>query len=239
MGERTAKMKWVKRDCPIKLELVPYGSGWEDVTLEIAGDRHWWSISGCLGDGFNALVESLYALYPYQTYDQVEQNRITGEEKFSADYVNGEYLNYRRLTDDASSYRSMPMVAEFYWDLEGCGVAWKLAKEPGVGPARDFMLKIELQDGTEAKHVDYCYDVKYSDLCYAVGKALTAAVKKHGFAGFHTSVWESDVNIRHLCFLKACGMGYPDAVRPLESVEEGEGATSSFDEELELLMFDM
>lgn len=232
-------MKWQTRECPIKMELVPYGSGWEDVTLEIGGDSHWWSISGCLGDGFKALVESLYALYPYQTYDEHEQNRLTEEEKFEADYVNGEYVNYRCLPDDAKSYRTMPTAAEFYWDLEGRGVEWKLTKEPGVGAARDFMLKLELQEGTETKHEDYCYEVKYSDLCYAVGKALTAAVKKHGFAGFHTSVWESDVNIRHLCFLKACGMGNPDAVQPFESAERGGGATSSFDEELELLMFDM
>ena len=34
-------------------------------------------------------------------------------------------------------------------------------------------------------------------------------------------------------------MGYPDAMQPVESAERGEGATSSFDEELELLMFDM
>lgn len=232
-------MKWVKRECPIKIELVPYGSGWEDVTLEVDGKHHWWSVSGCLGDGVNALVESLYALYPYQTYDEVEQNRLTGEEKFDAEYVNGEYMNYRRLPDDAKSYRSMPAVAEFYWDLEGHGVAWKLTKAPDAGAARDFLLKLELEEGTKTNRENYSYTVKYSDLCYAVGKALTEAVKEHGFAGFHTSVWESDVNIRHLCFLKACGMGHPDAVQPFESAERGEGATSSFEEELELLLFDM
>lgn len=230
-------MKWIKRDCPIKFELVPYGSGWEDVTLEIGGDSHWWSISGCLGDGFGALVESLYALYPYQTYDEREQKRLTEEDKFEADYVNGEYVNCHRLPDGATSYKSMPKTAEFYWDLEGCGVNWKLTKE--FGPEKDFTLVVELSEGTEQRHKDFRYEVKYSDLCYAVGKALTEALKKHGFAGFHTSVWESDVNVRHLCFLKACGMGHPDAVQPIESAERGEGATSSFDEELELLMFDM
>lgn len=233
-------MKWQKRECPIKLEIVPYGAGWEDVTLEIDGHSHWWSVSGCLGDGFGALVESLYALYPYQTYDEDEENRLTAEEKFHADYVDGEYVNYRRMPDDAKSYRSMPMAAEFYWDHEGCGVAWKLTKDPEAGASRDFTLKIELLDGTETEDKTlYHYDVKYSDLCYAVGKALTEAVKKRGFAGFHTSVWESDVNVRHLCFLKACGMGHPDAVEPFDSAEEGEGAVSSFEEEIKLLMFDM
>ena len=44
-------MKWQKRECPINMELVPYGSGWEDVTLDICGNHHWWSVSGCLGEG--------------------------------------------------------------------------------------------------------------------------------------------------------------------------------------------
>ena len=34
-------------------------------------------------------------------------------------------------------------------------------------------------------------------------------------------------------------MGHPDAMQPFEMAERGEGATSSFEEELELLMFDM
>ena len=34
-------------------------------------------------------------------------------------------------------------------------------------------------------------------------------------------------------------MEYPDAVQPFELAGRGEGATSSFDEELELLRFDM
>ena len=231
------RIQWQKRECPIKLELVPYGSGWEDVTLEISGKRHWWSISGCLGDGFGALVESLYALYPHQTYDEREQNRLTQEEKYTADFVNGEYVNYRRLPDTATSYMMMPKTAEFYWDLEGCGVNWTLTKESGA--ERDFLLTVELLEGTDEKHETFRYEVKYSDMCYAVGKAMTEAVKKHGFAGFHTSVWESDVNMRHLCFLKACGMGRPDSMQPYESGEEGEGAVSSFDEELSLLLFDM
>ena len=32
-------MKWQKRDCPIKMELVAYGAVWEDVTLDICEDR--------------------------------------------------------------------------------------------------------------------------------------------------------------------------------------------------------
>lgn len=230
-------MKWEKRDCPIKLELDPYGFGWEDVTLEIDGKHHWWSVSGCLGDGFGALVESLYALYPHQTYDEAEQKWLTEEDAYEADFVDGEYVNYRRLPDEASSGMHLPKAASFYWDHQGYGVTWTLTRESG--PAKDFKLTIELQEGTDEKHTDSRYEVQYSDLCYAVGKALTEAIKKHGFAGFHTAVWESDVNVRHLCFLKACGMGCPDALKPVEFCEKGEGAVSPFEEEMKLLLFDL
>lgn len=232
-------MKWQKRECPINMEIVPYGSGWEDITLDICGNHHWWSVSGCLGDGFGALVESLYALYPHQTYDEQEANRLTDVDEFVGEYENGEYKNLRPRTPEDSCYTTFPKSAEFYWDHESWGVHWKLTRESG--PAREFMMAIELEesDYKGGNKKGFRYEVKYADFCYAVGKAITVAVKKHGFAGFHTSVWESDVNIRHLCFLKACGMGHPDAVQPFESAERGEGATSSFDEELELLMFDM
>jgi len=227
-------MKWQKRDCPIRMEIVPYGAGWEDVTLDICGDHHWWSVSGCLGDGFGALVESLYALYPYQSYHEHEERWLTDCDEYVADYKDGQYANLRPRTEKDSYYYTFPEAAGFYWDLEGHGVEWKLTRESGA--KRDFALEIDLEeDGKPKSH----YEVRYSDFCYAVGKAITEALKKHGFAGFHTSVWESDVNVRHLCFLKACGMGAPDSMQPFESAEKGEGAVSSFAEEIELLMFDM
>ena len=200
-------MKWQKRDCPINLELVAYGAGWEDVTLDICGDHHWWSVSGCLGDGFGALVESLYALYPDQPHDEYEAHRLTA-----------------------------PMCAEFYWDLEGSGVAWKITRESGL--AKEFNITIELRCGEEDDAMQYKYEVRYSDFCYAIGKALTEVVKKHGFAGFYASVWESDINVRHLCFLKACGMGRADTLQPSFAAKTSE-AVSSFEDEIELLMFDM
>ena len=227
-------MKWQKRDCPIHMEIDPYGSGWEDITLDICGDHHWWSVSGSLGDGFWALVESLYVLYPHQTHDELEERRLTESDEYVADFKNGEYVNLRPRTEKDSGYISFPKAAEFFWDHEGWGVQWKLTKESGQ--ERDFNLTIDLEE-TDDDHKTFHYTVKYSDFCYAVGRAITEAVKKHGFGGFHTSVWESDVNVRHLCFLKACGMGKPDALKPSMAAKTGK-AVSSFEDEVELLMFD-
>ena len=230
-------MKWLKRDCPIKMEIVAYGAGWEDITLDICGKHHWWSVSGCLGDGFGALVESLYALYPNQTYDNAEEHWLTECDEYVSELDNGQKTNYRPRKESDTAYFTLPKCAEFYWDLEGCGVNWKITRESGF--SKDFKLTIEITEGEKDESSVSRYEVQYSDLCYAVGKALTNVVKKHGFAGFHTSVWESDVNMRHLCFLKACGMGQPEALQPAESCEKGGGAISSFSDEIELLMFDM
>lgn len=230
-------MKWQKRDCPINLELVAYGSGWEDITLYICGDHHWWSVSGCLGDGFGALVESLYALYPDQPRDEYEARRLAECDEYVGEYKDGQFVNLRPREKGDSSCFHFPKRAEFYWDLEGAGgVAWKITRESG--PAKEFNITIELRCGDEDDATQYKYEVRYSDLCYAVGKAMTEVVKKNGFAGFYVSVWESDINVRHLCFLKACGMGKPDAMQPFEAAETCE-AVSSFEDEIELLMFDM
>ena len=189
-------MKWQKRACPIHMEIDPYGSGWEDITLDICGDHHWWSVSGGLGDGFWALVESLYALYPRQTYNELEQRRLTEDEEFVGDFKNGEIINMRPKPEGyAGGYISLPKAAEFFWDHESWGVQWKLTKESGQ--EREFNLTIDLEE-TDDAHKTFHYTVKYSDLCYAVGKAITEALKKHGFGGFHTSVWRSEEHTSEL-----------------------------------------
>lgn len=230
-------MKWQKRKCPIKMELSAIGSGWSDVSLDICGDHHEWSVSGCLGDGVGALVESLYALYPCHVYDQREQSRIKAFDEYVGDFKNGRYVNLRPRGSSDSGFVRFPKRVEFFWDLEGAEVEWTITRESG--DAKDFMLNIELKDVDDSESKTYRYDVKYSDFCYAVGKALTQVVKINGFSGFYASVWECDVNVRQLCFLKACGMGKPDAVRPVMSKDDEYGDVSSFEDEIELLIFDM
>ena len=236
-------MNWQKRECSIKMEITPYGDGWEDIDLEIQGDHHWWSVSGSLGDGFGALVESLYCLYPehYREFDRCrwlkERAELTGERK------NGKWVDVRPVKPgERCTYFTVPVQTRFLWDEEGCGVRWALSR-----PANDkheFPLSVEIEEfsdyGARAKVTGrYRYVVPYADMCHAVGKALTAAMKTHGFTGFEASVWESDINVRHLCFLKACGMGRPDFFMPVYGEEQGSGAKTSFADEMELLAFDM
>lgn len=235
-------MKWEKRDCPVKIELYPYGAGWEDVIVEFGEESHSYAISGSLGDGFGALVQSLYALYP--GHDR-EGDRCRWLEKcadLTGDWEGGKWVNVRPKGPDDSSYFTVPVQTRFLWDEEGCGVNWILTR-PATEDT-EFPLTVELEEfsdyGPRSKITGkYKHAVSYADMCYAVGKALTAAVKSHGFTGFEESVWESDVNVRHLCFLKACGMGRPDFVRPVFGKNQGDGDVSSFADEMELLAFDM
>ena len=238
-------MKWEKRDCPIKLDLKLAG-GWEDVTLEIGGDHHSWSVSGCVGDGFSALTECLYVLYPDMLHDAEEPNSTDGEllikgtEYYTAENKDGSYVNLQPTDNPYESVFTFVKRVEFTWDLEGCEVIWKIVRDSSVD--KDFKLHIEIVDGSLKEPKTFRYDVQYSDMCYAVGKALTEALKKRGFGGYHYSAWEGDINVRHLCLLKACGMGHPEAVQTSAALKQpvfGEGEVSPFSDELELLLFDM
>ena len=79
------------------------------------------------------------------------------------------------------------------------------------------------------------------DLCYAIGKAATSVIKKYGFYGYHFSTGWDDIqsdliNINQLVFFKAYALNAMEA-RTLKEVDHG--FTSSFEKELELLLFEM
>ena len=174
-------MKWQKRECPIHMELVPYGAGWEDITLDICGDHHWWSVSGCLGNGFGALVESLYALYPDQTHDEEEQRWLSEIDDYVVENKDDGIEVLRHRTESDRSYCSFPRSAEFFWDEEGHVVNWRLTRVPGAD--KDCLLTVELEEsGSVGDKKSSRYEVMYSDLCYAVGRAVTEALNFSKFA---------------------------------------------------------
>ena len=68
-------------------------------------------------------------------------------------------------------------------------------------------------------------------------KALTEAVKDVGFGGFCENAWDCDVALRHLCFLKAAGLGHPEWMMP-KYADDDSPARTSFEDELRLLNFE-
>lgn len=220
-------MELQKRVCKIKARIEPYGAGWTDVYFDF-GDGHErkFIISHCMGDQFEDMLKVLYHLYPEQE-----------------DYLDGgRYIDYE---DD------IPESGHFLWNEEGCWTEWKIERVPVKNV--DFIIGIQIdyyhefvvrKDGggyttAKEKYETAQYEINYKDFCYAVADAYTKALKKHGFWGYHYSIYTAEFNIRYLLFLKSLALNNFDARELYRSSIEGEGECSDFEKEIELIMFDM
>lgn len=224
-----------KRKCDVAMRLVPYGAGWTDVYLTIGGDEHYFIISNVVGDQFSDLLSILYRFHPDHrseetTWDCIEykvacaENGISGPSKIADS------------TKEAKNYQAFDLVpwkAHFSWDEEGSKSVWELERDPTE--ERDFTLRITI----DHKEKQYHYAVRYADFCYAVAKACTEALKKHGFGGYHQATYTQDMNVRELLFIKGIALGNLDACKLTPFRREGGGETSDFRKEMKLLLFDM
>jgi hypothetical protein len=184
-----------------------------------------------LGDQFSDLVEILYFFTPGQDdHDNIANN---------VEYTDG---TFEELVDDGNGlelvrrdYTFIPYRAKFYWDEEGSLINWVLERKPNL--ARDFPVKVNIEIRRDV-YKEYNFEFLYKDLCYAVAKTCTKALKEHGFWGYHYSTYHEDINIRQLLYLKAVALGCFE-IRKLDSHPSGHGEISNLEEELELLLFDM
>ncbi len=226
-------MKLTKRDCGIKMELIPYGAGWTDVNLDICGDHHYFIISYCMGDLFDALLDTLYYLYP-ENHDS-EGHAPNMEYKYAIqEYIDAEYRT-KAIVDEThvgDTYHHVPWKAAFEWDEEGFSSQWAFERDPTE--ETEFTLRIDIIHGGK-----YHYEVDFSDFCYAVAKACTEAMKKHGFCGYRRATYNQDFNVRQLLLLKSIALKNFEAVELTYYDEKGKGETSDFSKEIELLLFDM
>ena len=99
----------------------------------------------------------------------------------------------------------------------------------------NIKISIDICRG-EDKH--YEYNVRYKDFCYAVAKTCTEVLKSHGIYGYHHSIYEDDMHLRYLLFIKSVALENFEA-RELTDMGEKNGESTSFEKELELLLFDM
>ena len=229
-------MKLKKRDCGMKMKLVPYGAGWTDVYLDIGNDSLYFVITSLWSDQFSKLLEVLYYLHPEQN-DPQENNGVKYW-KALCKMVDGkpEIIKIsERCDDSAGLVRYVPHKAEFHWDEEGSSSHWIFTREPTEDT--DFLLQIDIciHRGEDKK---YSYQVRYKDFCYAVAKTCTEVLKSHGIYGYHHSTYEDDINLRHLLFIKAVALDCVE-IRTLKDNGDGLGESTSFEKEMELLLFDM
>ena len=64
-------------------------------------------------------------------------------------------------------------------------------------------------------------------------------LKSTAFEGYHHATYTADMNMRYLLFLKSIGIGNMEARELTYYDEKGQGETGNFDQEMELLLFDM
>lgn len=228
-------MNFKKRDCGMEMKLVPYGAGWTDVYFNIGNDKLYFIITSIWCDQFSKLLEVLYYLHPNQndpkTTETVEYwdgvcEIIDGKPKV---------VQIVEQYNGCGAVRLIPHKAELHWDEECSSSHWVFTREPNE--EEDFELQIDINiNKAEEKH--YSYKVRYKDFCYAVAKTCTEVLKSHGIYGYHHSTYVDDINLRHLLFIKAVALDCLET-RTLTDMGKGLGESTSFERELELLLFDM
>ena len=225
--------KLKKRDCGISMKLVPYGAGWTDVYLDIGQDKLYFIISYALGNTFTDLLGILYYLHPYNNDPESDEKYV---DCWWGLVENDEVVEIaERIDKYPCTIRPVPKKGEFSWDEEGSASNWIIEREPTLDT--DFNIKISIDiSRNEDKH--YEYNVRYKDFCYAVAKTCTEVLKSHGIYGYHHSIYEDDIHLRYLLFIKSVALDNFES-RELTDMGDKNGESSPFEKELELLLFDM
>lgn len=236
-------MNWQKRDCPIKMAIRPKYNSCVNVMFDMHGNHHEYDLIGRAPDGvaclksdhkFWLLPHYLYRMYfhgPRKPFDQ-------------GDWPDVEF-------DTSVPPEGHVNRIDFRWNDSIRTIAWGI--EFPFKMQMDSNIKIDIleylygdKEG-ELKEIvgRFSYEVAFCDICYAVGKGITDAIKTYGFTGLYESYF-GVVPVHIVCFLKACGMGRPDFLYTLKEFKEEHEAddcheykVTSFPEEMELLMFDM
>ena len=231
-------MNLVKRDCPVKIELKPCGSYYLNVKLEIRGDQHSFLPSGAMSFFFSEFMGAVYALY----HEDVDCHHPPYAQNPS------KRAKHTLPKDDPSLHDDeIRIESDVVWDEEGiidtisfCRV---FSRNPSFteGENTDPVSVTVTYKYHPVRSGQYTYSVDGRDLCYAIGKAATAALKEYGFYGYQYAtgcgVVESDlIDMNQLIFFKAYALNAMEA-RTLKKHEQV--YSSSFQKELELILFDM
>ena len=238
-------MKIEKRDSPIEIKVSPYGAGWSDISWFVPKEMSepLSLTASYTGRNMSDFARALYHLSPNQFETDIADDLMDSVSyKYDAETNRvGEICS----TDEAGlrgTYIELPVKAVFHWDEEPGGSDWTLSREP---PAKingdiDFSVHVQIvlkryRDTPMVRQYDF--DFMYSDLCYAVGKALTEVMKKQGLYGYFYSTSDK-IDIIHLIYIKAVALGCSDVLDLIYQDQRG-GEISDFQKEMEILMFDM
>ncbi len=247
-----------KRTISTSIELLPVGAYFLRVEWIIEGDKYIFYPSSAMGNQFGGFLSSLYYLYEerYERDDEPFVDRLQIDEHNVCN-TNFSYHHATRRKDGGKwdiKYSNSPeetgcVMAGFTWDSEGdimkVSFSRHFSYEDNIFPIPDKSDPIDIVIENSGKK--YSYRIEAKDLCYAAAKAYTEAIKKCGIHGYITTTADcggrSDlINIEHLMFVKAYALNCLDVRQTKVIWRKGEWMEcegSSFEKELELLLFDM
>ena len=226
-------LKLNKRNCDMKIRLTPCGSDFTKVQMRIDGIYNDFFLSGVMGSQFSSLLTAVYCLYEEEDFEHWSFRRRNPELK-------REYSRDRKDGNDSTR-------AEIHWDGEMYGystiILWR--ESPAlIPPDSGVPDPVHISLGRRRLR---SYTVDGRDLCYAVAKACTEALKKYGFKGYIKSnsgqYLGDSISIEKLLFIKAYALGVLETRKTKQAWEHPNGWMSadstSFEKEIELLLFDM
>ena len=232
-------LKLNKRNCEIRVRLTPIGADFMQVHFRIGGDNHYFYPSCVMGDQFSSFLTALYCLYN-EEYDYYQLHMRQWKRRFVCVFETPKEENGNRY------FKSIPIS----WDEEGHIVDVTLSRssaaEDYFSPAPEGMpdpVTVELS----YKRGAFKYTVEGRDLCYAVARGYTEALKKYGFQGYLRSTGMQYIGdtfeMEELLFVKAYALNAME-IRELRTAWKQPGGwrsaeASSFEKEITLLLFDM
>ena len=210
------KTELKKRDCDIKIKLTPSGTQFLRFEMDIQGDHLDFLPASTMGDQFGAVVSALYTLF-HEKEDMHE-----------------EWRSREHISNDNHVIHTI--VTKVDWDNEGDVVEIVMSRKCTVDiDYENDLIDIEINNYDEVLKQ---YTVKTKDLCYAVAKACTEVLKEYGIYGYRYSTEQDYFKLHQLLYIKSFALGNFEA-RELISEENDWVKKTSFEKEIELLLFDM
>jgi len=187
-------MKLKARDCPLKIEYRPRGAGWTRIVICVGDKEHYISSSGYTGDQFGDLVNMLFCFNSSGKFGGFSQEGYRDKKHIESvyDQVIG-----------GKKWDAIPIRGEIEFDGEQQGYTLIFEREPTLHADFDVKMTVIMDEYTSNK-AEYHYTFRYKDICYAVAKAYTDAIKRFGLTGlFVSNGWLPPVDINQMLYLKA------------------------------------
>ena len=230
-------LKLNKRNCGMRIRLTPYDYDYLKVHWRIDSDNYYFLASCVMGSQFSAFLSAVYGLYEEE--DHLHYLHTKYDRNITHEYP------YRR---EDGRYKT---EAKIFWDGEGPFYTITFTRisenrEPVLDPKTPDPVQIKIKSSEQP---DKECTVDGRDLCYAVARGCTEALKKYGFKGYTLSTGGSYIgdgfNIEELLFVKAYALNALEVCKAKLEWRNpkpnylGKAKSTSFADELELLLFDM